>query len=265
MRIISKTRDYYDTALGYGIDPNVVYTRAPENFNAAGGYRKGIDVVRVFINTFMENTDIKRLFKRIPQVRGWNNDDALYHGGFIVLFCGKLYPVLMINEPIKVQSEHSGRMVDGTRIVHCYDAETVHALIEKHSTKKYLADYDGTESFKYSFMRPHLHRNIVDALFADTQHNEKALLELHIVKKIPVFKIVDGQFSDMHEVTENPVLKDIQFYKKFNAFMAFQELSMFISGVLGGNSPVMVEVSNETKIHKAGFNKQSFRTRKKEK
>jgi len=40
---------------------------------------------------------------------------------------------------------------------------------------------------------------------------------------------------------------------------------MYISGVLGGHSPKMIEVSNEVKIHKAGFDKFSFRKDKEEK
>jgi len=38
-----------------------------------------------------------------------------------------------------------------------------------------------------------------------------------------------------------------------------QELSMFVDGVMAGQMPPMVEVSNEVRVHKAGFDKWSFR------
>jgi hypothetical protein len=70
------------------------------------------------------------------------------------------------------------------------------------------------------------------------------------VKKISVYK--------------NTKLRDIEFYKVVNTFRAFQDLSMFIGGVMGGKSPVMVEVSDKDRIAKHGFDKFSFRKEKQE-
>lgn len=65
------------------------------------------------------------------------------------------------------------------------------------------------------------------------------------------------------QIILNPVLKEIEFYKKIDSFTAFQELSMFISGIMGGKSPCMIEISNDDKIAKHGFDKYSFRKEKK--
>jgi hypothetical protein len=54
-------------------------------------------------------------------------------------------------------------------------------------------------------------------------------------------------------------LKDVGFPKLMDPYTLFQELDMWISGVLGLEGRPMVEVSNDTKIHKHGFDRFSFR------
>lgn len=54
-------------------------------------------------------------------------------------------------------------------------------------------------------------------------------------------------------------LKDISFQKIIDPFTAMQELSMFVGGVLTENENKMIQISNEDKIHKHGFDKFSFR------
>jgi hypothetical protein len=61
----------------------------------------------------------------------------------------------------------------------------------------------------------------------------------------------------------NPCLNDLQFYKYQDAYSAFQSIQGYISGVLGTTSKPVVEISNNSKIIKAGFDlKTSFRKRK---
>lgn len=60
----------------------------------------------------------------------------------------------------------------------------------------------------------------------------------------------------------NPPLSMLNAFEVIDAFQAWQECSMFIGGVMPGRQSPMVEVSNETKIEKAGFDKvYSFRRR----
>jgi hypothetical protein len=54
-------------------------------------------------------------------------------------------------------------------------------------------------------------------------------------------------------------LKESGFAKCIDPYTLFQELDMWVSGVLGMPANAMVEVSNDTKIHKHGFDKGSFR------
>ncbi len=62
-----------------------------------------------------------------------------------------------------------------------------------------------------------------------------------------------------HSFVINPKLKDLQFYKVFDAFTAFQEISMFLGGVLGVGEKEIIEIEDKYKIGQHGFDKWSFR------
>jgi hypothetical protein len=57
----------------------------------------------------------------------------------------------------------------------------------------------------------------------------------------------------------NPKLSEYQFYRYYDAYQTFQNISMFMGGVLGGNENRTIEISNENKITQHGFDKWSFR------
>jgi hypothetical protein len=60
--------------------------------------------------------------------------------------------------------------------------------------------------------------------------------------------------------TLNPNLNELQFYKYKDAYSAFQEIQSYISGVLGVDAKPTIELSDKSKIIKAGFDpKTSFR------
>jgi hypothetical protein len=59
-------------------------------------------------------------------------------------------------------------------------------------------------------------------------------------------------------------LKKHSFYRVFPTAVAYQEISMYLGGVLGQGNPVIPEISNDDMITSKGFNlKNSFRKEKK--
>jgi hypothetical protein len=62
------------------------------------------------------------------------------------------------------------------------------------------------------------------------------------------------------DFTLNPRLGELKFYQYKDAYSAFQEIQGYISGVLGGAAKPTIELSDKSKIIKAGFDpKTSFR------
>jgi hypothetical protein len=113
------------------------------------------------------------------------------------------------------------------------------------------------------------HNNLADNINYVLSYNA---LPIFRELKVPVF-IYDGDFgrtefdkkrsisnSFKPKFIINPLLKDYEFYKVFDTFQAFQEVQMFLSGVLGRGEKEIVEVQDKYKITQHGFDyKWSFR------
>ena len=97
--------------------------------------------------------------------------------------------------------------------------------------------------------------------FFNHSFSKDEINDIHFLLDSPI--IIVKKRGD-ENIIINPKLKDYRFYKIVDSFTAFQELSMFIGGVMGGKVPKMVEISNEDKIAKHGFDKWSFRKEKKQ-
>jgi hypothetical protein len=54
-------------------------------------------------------------------------------------------------------------------------------------------------------------------------------------------------------------LKDVEFFRVFDPHTTYQEIFMYISGVLGGNMKEIPEMSDDDMRDSKGFDKWSFR------
>lgn len=69
---------------------------------------------------------------------------------------------------------------------------------------------------------------------------------------VPPVKSYRGKQSPYESLVLNPCLKDLKFFKVKDPVTAFQEISMFISGVIGVPSKPVVEVSDKVKAASRG-------------
>jgi len=91
---------------------------------------------------------------------------------------------------------------------------------------------------------------------------ELNLKELFIEHNTPIFKIEYisiNHFDQKFKLTINPCLKEYNFFTQYDAYQAFQEISMFIGGVLPRQEPDTVDVSEACKVHSKGFDSWTFR------
>jgi hypothetical protein len=238
MLIVSKFRDFYDTISVYGIDKTCVYERTSEFIKGTvqftGRYSdRGWPYAEQF-----EKSKNKIKYEYVSKK-------------FVIGFCGKLYPVVVITkEEKKAQSSKITK--------YCfYNAEEVTIYLEKeklteNTTKRYVSFND------FSVERPQSLNN-----FFNTDLFEPLQEEFH-KNNCPVF--VYGRFKQGDEIrpkdflVTNPCLKDYKFEKVKDPQTAFQDVFMYISGVLGISAPEMVEISDkEMAIKKGHGDKYSFR------
>lgn len=230
MYIISKNKDYYDGVVGtVGMDKTIVYERHPneiDNRNLMPKEFKGNDNHRSwmdnnpFLNIGYVDVDTKKTKKYISAE------------SFIVGFCGKLYIGWRFYYNVKAPY-FSGRMFDIEYDI-IYDFEIAKKYLkEEHwnhkliNDIKYVLDYDPINIFR--------------------ENNS------------PIFVYDSTDYTRNAIFVVNPLLKKYEFYKVVDAFTAFTELQMFISGVLGTGENDMIEIEDKYKIKKHGFNKWSFR------
>ena len=82
-------------------------------------------------------------------------------------------------------------------------------------------------------------------------------IEMFHTHQVPVFcKWHDGL------LILNPKLADFEFYRHFGPYQAHQEIAMFVGGVLNQTENRMIELSNDVRIAKHGYDEYSFRAQK---
>jgi hypothetical protein len=57
-------------------------------------------------------------------------------------------------------------------------------------------------------------------------------------------------------------LKEVEFFRKFDVYQTYQEIEMWVSGVMPGKTNAMESISDAVRIAKHGFNRYSFRRSK---
>lgn len=231
MYIISKKKDYYDGVVGtMGVDKEIVYERK----------ERIIENPEQFPQEFTKVNDVRELFRKTNHFHNVKfyptRENSKYEevNPIIVGFCGKLY----LGFKLEYELESEGYRLPEKKIDIFYEKEDVKKYIQSHHWGRNLDDdYNYIENY--------------DALHIFREYNT------------PVF-IYDVDYTKRLFGREtfiiNPLLKEYEFYKVFDSFTAFQEIQMFISGVLGIGEKETVEISDKDKIEQHGYDRKwSFR------
>ena len=236
MKIISKHQDYYDSVRAYGADPNVFYKRIESVVSKS---KSGV---------LFSGSVLQEMINQAPMISRHHEaqrDPSICDMAFI-FFCGKIYPCFVFDWKIN----------NKTYLGHCYDYTQVENLIRRRGTKQFKKYWFKKDTDNYYF--PSNKKRIPTIFdFAKKEQKNKDVLRLHHELGTPVFcvTIKNGEWS----IVLNPILKKYKFYKVFDTFRTYQEISMFISGIMGGQSPPMVEISDRCRKEMHGFDKWSFR------
>jgi hypothetical protein len=236
MRIISKFSDYYDSAMGMGVDMSRVFVR-----NKSYLYEE-----RLFRGKDNKDSEWRRFAPKInnynPRVKTRSGLENVYISPFSVVFCGKAYAGLLL--------EYSR---DGYRDVsECmYDIDSVRKVYKKHGIK--LLAKPKRSYFDWN-KKPNNEKDLIDYFSIDESHQD-----FLISKKISIGVYTTN--GNGGEFVENPRLKDFGFQKVFDPYQAFQELDMFVSGVLPDIDNAMANISDCDMAKAKGFDCYSFKNR----
>ena len=233
MRIISKHRDFYDSALAHGADMGLVYERrtrtldvAPDDLGAA--------------------LDLRRAPRRLGHLAR-TSDGLRETGSFtpaLLLFCGQAHPLM-------VHGRH-GRPVEGRGCSFLWTAEEVGAAVAA------TGNLSRWESLLLEGSHAPLSRAAVAAWFAARAPADRAA-EAHARHGTPVILYRGVEGRDGWQAVLDPVLADLAFYRVKDAFAAFQDIAMYLGGVLRSPARPGAEVSDRVRAEKHGLDAWSFR------
>lgn len=232
MYIISKQKDYYDGVVGtVGIDKTIVYEREiveiTDNKKLPTEFRHHHWTDRrenQFLNVCRADIDKDKTKKYVNS------------HGFIVGFCGKLYLGWKLDYEANGWNTETGEpvVITKTDFVYGYD--------------------EGRKYLKADYWRSNLDDDVKYVMNYDP-------IEIFRKFKTPIFVYDHDSRSPRIDVPLiiNANLKEYEFAKVVDAFTAFTELQMFISGVLGTGEKELIEIEDRYKIGQHGFDKWSFR------
>jgi hypothetical protein len=245
MRIISKFKDYYDGAMGLGMDTSVLFMRQKPETLEEEGLDKRKEVPKAY-KSICPNISISSYFTKDFQVS---------FCPVSIYFCGKVYRGLRVL--VKSGSfSTSSTLYDKT----FYSLDQFISFMEFH--KFNIVDTRGRGLENNLFKRPTVKKDLEkffqgtydDRDFVEQRIREKTVIALYSVNPFTYFW---DRFT--HEVVLNPKLSDYEFYRVHPAPQAYQEIEMYISGVLGEANKEPINISDKDRIYQHGFNERSFR------
>lgn len=226
MRIITKFKDYYDSAMSLGIDDSITYLRKTEEFEMSA-----------------EDLGLDRRVMR-PGIYNYNSTIGIYKNKNIkgyefsfLLFCGKAYPI------INYTHTENNRDIDGI-------------LLGFDAIEEFFNILNGDS--KYSLYT----EDIIILRNLQLKLSEKFILEQHLKYNSPSILYNKKGTGSLYKITKDVCLKELCFYREFDSYSAFQEISMFMGSVLCNNQTPDMPVGGDDVIlkskgfdHKYGFRK----------
>lgn len=251
MRIVSPYHDFYDSALVHH-DNTVIYQRIPVEIDLRK--QKNVTLAPLYseINTRFNKYLCSNYFYNSRDYINWefdnikhyhypyttmvfkgNSNFTIQQHKFLVIFCGKIYPGV---EFIKVST--------------CDKSTTTKTLI-----------YTNTNFLDY------LSENKI-TLKHNKDYNHLAKYFSISGQSIEIEFLINNKITNIilesHKLLLNPQLSKVEFFKVLDVYSCYQELEMWMTGVLAYPQNMIIEVKDESKIQKHGFDqKYGFRTRPK--
>lgn len=265
MRIIGG-RDYYDSGLAYGQDESILFLRNGDRRLSDEEMRFDLKMPRVICSGYLSRPGAPAPRRvRMSYLFGDRHANEAVEVGRVrhefapaqVVLCGRRYNGLYAtaSEPYGIPRSVDARWIWSADALRSYARD--HHL-EVHQGKAGTTqtwDWKGTERRQYDVeVQTFDHWFEPQSLIGET----RALLvdqRITIVSFNPTERFPqDSDHVYRPWRVDQPSLGDMQFAKTVDPFTAFQEISMWVGGVLPHPGPNMVEITDDkVKIAKHGF------------
>jgi hypothetical protein len=246
IRIISKFKDFYDSVQATGQDRTVVYIRKIEEVK---GYP--FPILHSYANNvigFIRGSKAYT-YSNNPEVR----IDIQCHA---VGFCGKVYPLLKISK-LKTTRRIKKKVFAEWDYPYtiCFSLNDVDEYVKNNFAKSLFEAYKDNKFKHNSIWENWFRRKNFEEHFEKMEQIKDKHENLFRKHNAPVFV---ASVKD-HKVYYNASLKDVEFYRVFDPFTAFQEIAMYY-GSLAVPLKNIPKIDDLTMLQAKGFDpKSSFR------
>lgn len=242
MRIVSKFKDYYDSAASFGVDMSQVFVRKSDTVDS--------HLAKSLYSDFFTKAPRKesRYWSRYYHSKEWSLQTEL------IGFCGSFYP--LFNFTFCNKNDKAGVAV---LTYQAFTMDDVISILEKHDK-----DFLGSEAW----LTKDLESSVSKRRFLTTIEHSKNLFsdELFHKTKSPYWLVKQkerqGDRVNGLPVVLNPVLKDLSFQKIKNPYSAYQEINQFYFGVMTSHGNEIPYIEDKYMVQSKGFDtKYGFRKR----
>jgi hypothetical protein len=230
MRIISDFHDYYDAVQATGQDQSLIYLRKPEEVEVS-------EYPFPILSYYTAGRE-----PRGPSIRQR-----------IVGFCGKIYPVLELTH------------VATSAVAICYNLNEVDCFVEHNFRKDAIEEYrtkaKSNRRYWGRHWPTHLRRDAFEKHFAACAEKRDSFAKMFLETRCPVFIGTADQHAWKkwsRKIVYHGCLKDLEFFRLFDSYTAFQEIAMFLGGLAVPLKPIP-QVPDKIMVGAKGFDKWSFR------
>jgi hypothetical protein len=219
MRIISNFHDYYDSCKKFDLENFPIYKRKTEE--------------EIFKNSFINNNNNHYLFKFTMDSFKINK---FYFLNFLILFCGKLY---------------KGFRVCDEQTKFFYNIDDIENFILNNIKDKKIID-----NFYRSYFLTSTYKKLKNYLSDQGKDFDLNIFQKH---NSPIIAFENRDYTNNYYQIINPNLKYFEFFKIHDVYSTYQQINMFVSGVLTNTEKEIPKISDELKLQSKGFDKWSFR------
>lgn len=232
MLIVSKFHDYYDVVLKQtGVDKTCVYNRETKSIEGTKEEQKALER--------------KAWGKKGEKRKEWRPYEYVLEA--VVGFAGELHPLI-----IHTFDEHDESIAPPSTTF-LYDLEECKEFLDEKFPETRKTDND--KKFRWSWQL-----DMSDASLGEFFEGRKVKCfdRIFLEHKAPCF-IATSCTGNNAIIEINPNLKEYKFFKVKDPYTAFQEIYMYLSGVIGMADRDTAEVGNDDRLAQRGFTKYSFR------
>ena len=248
MRVISKFRDYYDGAQSYGHDSSLCYVRKAIEVNTEHS------ILEKLVSALSNCIGLPTVVKRREGDSDYLEYCSTYRHTpvpFVIGFCGEFY----FGAEAEIQERDYSR-----RNVIFYSTDDIYRHVESVSGRardEYLAYINAGRLGSLSRKGSRSRIEVMNRYFnTNIPRNDDIFFEL----QSPVFVLrMASRYGEETKIIKNPCLRDYDFSRIMDPYATFQEIDMYLGGVLGNTENNMVEISDTRMRDKKGFDEYSFK------